>query len=191
MAIARLTTLMSSSPSPSSISSSKSFISSFFFSFFLSFFAVAVSTITVMAGDRVELNCDVAVTTTMASASAVFDHRRQLIIDQRRGGESLYGIDSRSYVDVDGLHQHRHRRHQRQQKEKQITSSSSSSHLSRRRRASAATRKSGGGGGLTRVNYGGGSDHFIDADTDADDEDDDNGYLVLWFVDPERKPFYR
>lgn len=134
-----------------------------------------------------ELNCDVAVTTATASASAVFDHRRQLVIDQRRDGESLYRFDSRSYV---GGHQHRHRRHPKQQKE-QISSSSpsSSSHLSRRRRAAAAATRKGGGGGLTRVNYGGGTDPLIDADTD--DEDDDNGYLVLWFVDPERKPFYR
>ena len=149
-------------------------------------FAVAVNTMTVMAGDRVELNCDVSAEAGGGgvTASAVFDRRHQLIIDNddqiSSPSAGYLGFDSRSQRGNGGGRQYRHHRSPAAaaKKHSTITSSSMSS-----RETTSTTR---GRRFIRRANYR----RPPDGDSHADSSDD-GGYLVLWFIDPERKPFYR
>ncbi len=132
-------------------------------------FTVPVKEIHVLAGDRVELPCDVSSWDPDAPDPSIAPRR---------------------------IHQHR-----------QASSSSSSSSSSSIRRGSSSSQEgviaaglrhysgwsssSAGSGrlhGRFRRRYG---RHNEGHDSDEDEEEKEGGYLVLWFIDPERKPFYR
>lgn len=140
-----------------------------FIYYFLLFSTVPVETVYIMAGDRVELVCDVTSSAAYQhdgadglagyapAAAAVISSRsslKGLAAGQRRSSSGSYYSASRHHQSA-GEHRRRNRRY--------------NGNNNHHRRHSTSTA---------------GYDHPSELTMD-------DGYLVLWFVDPDRKPFYR
>jgi hypothetical protein len=144
-------------------------LASFLSCFYFLFSTVPVETVYIMAGDRVELVCDVTSSAAYQhdgadglagyapAAAAVISSRsslKGLAAGQRRSSSGSYYSASRHHQSA-GEHRRRNRRY--------------NGNNNHHRRHSTSTA---------------GYDHPSELTMD-------DGYLVLWFVDPDRKPFYR
>lgn len=135
------------------------FLLTFYF-LFLFLCTVPVETVYVMAGDRVELVCDVT------SSAAAFQH------DGDEGYAPAAAVSSRSSLKGLAAGQ----RH----------SSGPYYYASHRRRNRRYNNNHHRRHSTSTAGYEGGGSPFHPSQLTMDD-----GYLVLWFVDPDRKPFYR
>lgn len=128
-----------------------------------------------MAGDRVELACDV--TALQLDYNQQQQHQQQQQSDQQENGR-VEALKQASRFSSFGL-------------------SRLSSSLSTRSSGRSNRHHTDGRGRHRRYNRGHNEDWLVEHGGSGDEDVyhhapvTEQGYLVLWFVDPDRKPFYR